>query len=64
MCIRHLVEKGADVTAKEDNGKTARDMAGELKSLGAYKRALEEAGVGEDGSRSKGLLSEVCSTWL
>jgi ankyrin repeat protein len=59
LCIRHLVEKGADISAKELNGKTPRDMAGELKSLGAYKRALEEAGINEDGSRKKGLLSEV-----
>jgi hypothetical protein len=34
-CIKHLIEAGADLNAKEGQGKTPRDMAEELK--GVYK---------------------------
>ncbi|KAI5115998.1 hypothetical protein M0805_009257 [Coniferiporia weirii] len=57
-CIRKLVEKGADLTAKNREGKTPRDMAAELKSLGAWKRALEEGGMLEDGAQKQKPLSE------
>lgn len=60
-CIRKLVEKGADISAKNQDGKTPRDMAIELKSLGAWKRALEEGGMLEDGARKQKPLSEVRS---
>jgi ankyrin repeat protein len=59
ICIRRLVEHGAEVGAKDNEGRTARDMAVELKSLGAYKRALEEGALNEDGSLKKRPLSEV-----
>lgn len=58
-CIRHLVEADADLYVKEDQGKTARDMAEELKGLVPYSRALEEAGYSVDGIRSMGRLSGV-----
>ncbi|KAK7684441.1 hypothetical protein QCA50_012388 [Cerrena zonata] len=58
VCIRRLIEAGADVSAKDGEGRTARDMAVELKSLGAWKRALEEGGYIEDGTRKKKPLSE------
>lgn len=58
LIIRKLIEAGADPSARDDAGKTAKDMAVELKSLGAYKRALEEGGFGEDGRKSGKPLSE------
>ena len=36
-----------------------RDIAVELKSLGAWKRALKEGGYTEDGSKRKKPLSDV-----
>ncbi|GAA5984945.1 hypothetical protein JCM11641_005594 [Rhodosporidiobolus odoratus] len=45
QCIRRLVEAGAELNAREGLGKTARDMAIELKSLAAYNRGLAEAGT-------------------
>ncbi|ETW79991.1 hypothetical protein HETIRDRAFT_477592 [Heterobasidion irregulare TC 32-1] len=58
MCIRRLIEKGAEIGAKDNEGRTARDMAVELKSLGAWKRALEEGGFMEDGSKKRKPMSE------
>jgi palmitoyltransferase len=58
ICIRHLIEAGADTNAKDDSGKTPRDMAVELKSLGAWKRAFEEAGLLEDGRKQGKPLSD------
>ncbi|TBU59994.1 DHHC palmitoyltransferase-domain-containing protein [Dichomitus squalens] len=58
MCIRRLVEAGSDVHAKDNEGRTARDMAQELKSLGAWKRALEEGGFTEDGVPKRKPLSD------
>lgn len=60
VCIRRLIEKGADINAKDGEGRTARDMAVELKSLGAWKRALEEGGMNEDGVKRLKPLSDVC----
>jgi palmitoyltransferase len=59
VCILRLFEMGAEIHAKDNDGRTARDMASELKSLGAWKRALEEGGFTEDGSKRKKPLSEV-----
>jgi ankyrin repeat protein len=59
VCIRRLVEKGADIGAKDGEGRTPRDMAVELKSLGAWKRALEEGGMNEEGVKKRKPLSEV-----
>lgn len=53
VSLRRLIEAGADLDAKDDAGKTSRDMARELKSDAAFQRALEEAGRWADG-RLKG----------
>ena len=58
-CIRRLVEKGAELGAKDGEGRTPRDVAVELKSLGAWKRALEEGGMNEDGIKRTKPFSDV-----
>jgi ankyrin repeat protein len=58
VCIRKLVEAGADLNARDENGKTPREMAIELKSISAYKRALEEGGMSEDGHRKSKPLND------
>ncbi|KAF6750423.1 ankyrin repeat-containing domain protein [Ephemerocybe angulata] len=58
VCIRRLVEKGGDVAAKDAEDRTPRDMAVELKSLGAWKRALEEGGMNEHGVKRAKPLSD------
>ena len=60
VAIRRLIEKGADLTAKDGEDRTPRDMAAELKSLGAWKRALEEGGMDEHGIKRGKPLSDVC----
>lgn len=57
--IRYLVEAGADLEAKEEQGKTPRDMAEELKSIAPFEKGLEEAGWTGDGRKKEGRLSEV-----
>jgi hypothetical protein len=59
VCIRKLIEAGADISAKDADGRTAKDMAVELKALGPWRRALEEGGFNEDGLKKKKPLSEV-----
>ncbi len=58
VCIRKLIEAGADLNARDENGKTPREMAIELKSISAYKRALEEGGMSEDGHRKSKPLND------
>ncbi|CDS01742.1 hypothetical protein, partial [Sporisorium scitamineum] len=53
LCIRLLADAKADLLAKEDSGKTPRDMAIELKSIGAYRKALSDIGLEEDGRRKQ-----------
>lgn len=59
VSLRRLIEAGADLEAKDDAGKTSRDMARELKSEPAFERALEEAGRGVDGRPKIRRLDEV-----
>lgn len=53
LCIRLLADAKADLLAKEDSGKTPRDMAIELKSIGAYRKALADIGLEEGGRRKQ-----------
>jgi ankyrin repeat protein len=59
LVIRSLIEKGAAIGPKDSEGRTPRDMAVELKSLGAWKRALEEGGMNEEGVKKRKPLSDV-----
>lgn len=61
VILRRLIEMGADMHAKDLEGRTPRDMAVELKSLGAWKRAMEEAGLTEYGVVKAKPLNEVRS---
>lgn len=60
VCLRHIIEAGADLSAKSNDGKTPLAMAHELKSIGAYRRALADCGRNEDGSVREKPLSDVC----
>lgn len=57
LCIRRLLEAGASTAVQEIEGKTARTMATELKSLNAYEKALADAGLDTHGHRRKRLFS-------
>jgi palmitoyltransferase len=59
VSIKHLVEAGADLDAKEAQGKTPRDMAEELRGLLPFEKGLEEAGYTSLGAPRLGRLSEV-----
>lgn len=59
FCIKKIIEAGADVHVKDDSGKTPHDLAVELKSVEAYRSAMEEAGFNEVGSRKVTLMTEV-----
>lgn len=54
-CIRRVVQAGADLVARTNEGKTAREMAAELKSLPAYERGLQEAGLDPRDGRKEDL---------
>ncbi len=58
-CIKRLVEAGADLYAKEEGGKTPRDMAVELKALEPWVAGLKDAGMDEEGRRKVRALGEV-----
>lgn len=64
LCIRRLLEAGASTTAQENEGKTVREMAAELKSLGAYEKALADAGLDFFGHRRKRFVSPYLSNLL
>ncbi|KAF9065323.1 hypothetical protein BDP27DRAFT_1332066 [Rhodocollybia butyracea] len=49
---------GADVSAKDSGGRTPRDMAVELKSIGPWKRAMEEGGWDEYGVPRSSVFSD------
>ncbi|KAF9072326.1 hypothetical protein BDP27DRAFT_1320730 [Rhodocollybia butyracea] len=56
--IKKLLESGADVSAKDSGGRTPRDMAVELKSIGPWKRAMEEGGWDEYGVPRSSVFSD------
>lgn len=58
-CVKRLLDAGADVWAQEENGKTAKDMAKELKALEPYRLALEDHGWDVNGRPKERLLSPV-----
>jgi palmitoyltransferase len=49
-CIQKLLEYGADRFAKTQTGKTPAITAEELKTVGAWHKALKECGYDEDGN--------------
>lgn len=57
--IKHLVEAGADLDAKEGQGKTPRDMAEELKGVVPFVKGLEEAGRTDLGTPISSRFGEV-----
>jgi ankyrin repeat protein len=57
--IKHLIEAGADLNAKESQGKTPRDMAEELKGLAPFVKGLEEAGFTSLGAPRLSRFGEV-----
>lgn len=59
VCVSHLIEAGAEIDAKEESGKTPRDMADELKGLVPFNKGMEAAGFGANGQKLYGRLSEV-----
>jgi len=58
-CIKHLMEAGADLNAKESQGKTPRDMAEELKGVVPFVKGLEEAGRTDLGTPISSRFGEV-----
>ena len=63
-CIRHLLNAGAELGTKEESGKTARDMAEELKGTIPFERGLQEAGYSTTGLKKLGRLSDVSQSML
>ena len=63
VCLRHIIEAGADLSAKSNDGKTPLTMAHELKSIGAYRRALADCGRNEDGRIREKPLSNVSNNY-
>ncbi|KAJ7272011.1 hypothetical protein B0H12DRAFT_1228861 [Mycena haematopus] len=62
-CNRRLLEVIV-LGAKDGEGRTPRDMAVEFKSIGAWKRALEEGGCDENGNKKRGPLNEWAAMLL
>ena len=50
-CIKRLMEAGSDVSAKGKQGKMAKEMSTDLKSVPAYNGGLKEAGFDVDGRK-------------
>lgn len=58
-CVKLLAEAGSDFEAKEEQGKTPRDMADELKGLVPWQKGVEEAGCWPDGRKRSGRFGPV-----
>jgi hypothetical protein len=59
-CISRLIDAGAELDVKEENGKTPAEMAKELKAEEPWKSALQDAGLTETGQKNTRSLSKVC----
>ena len=59
-CISRLIDAGAELDVKEENGKTPAEMAKELKAEEPWKSALLDAGLTETGKKNTRSLSKVC----
>lgn len=72
-CIQKLIEYGSDRSAKTSTGKTPSIVAEEMKTAGAWHRALAHCGYNEDGSpqthigasflRRKGVITRFFFLW-
>ncbi|ORY83917.1 ankyrin repeat-containing domain protein [Protomyces lactucae-debilis] len=56
-CIKRLIQEGIDIDHKQPNGKSARDLASELKTLHALEDGLALAGRDPETGR-------IMSSWL
>ena len=59
-CMTLLLEAGADIRMKNKDLRTAEDMASEFRQSDVWNVVVGELGIKADGSRERGLLSEVC----
>ncbi|CAN6627334.1 palmitoyltransferase Akr1p [Trichomonascus vanleenenianus] len=58
VCMRRLIEEGSDVFAKNNDGKSPRVMAEEMKTTASWQAALVEAGRLPNGSPRPQRLSK------
>jgi palmitoyltransferase ZDHHC13/17 len=57
-CIARVVDRGGQVTAKNNQGQTPLELAGQLKSVAAWNRAMLQLGRHPDGRPRSRPLSE------
>jgi len=51
MCMRRLIEEGADINALNNDGKSPFKLAEEMKCILVFRRALQDSGrYNEDGT--------------
>jgi palmitoyltransferase len=58
-CITQLLEAGADIRAKNKDGRTAREIAAEFRNQGTWDLVVEELGFKPDGTRVRRPFDEV-----
>ena len=54
------MEQNADIMTRDGEDRTPRDMAIELKSIGAWRSALQEVGMNEYGIKRGNPFRDVC----
>lgn len=59
LCIRRLVEANADLSSRNNENKTPREMARELKSESSFAKGVLDAGRELDGRKRSKWLGEV-----
>ncbi|ORY23544.1 DHHC palmitoyltransferase-domain-containing protein [Naematelia encephala] len=62
--IKHLILAGADLEVREEQGKTPRDMAEELKGMVPFVKGLQEAGYTSDGRKLEPRFGEKGTKWI